>query len=111
MRLRGLVGDAGRFDRGDVHGEEHRQARRHGDGEVYASLPAAADEPPKRLVGWTKVDLGPGESKEVSVPVSRDRLTIYDEASDSWKLVPGEYVIRVGGSSRDLPLEKAISMQ
>lgn len=79
--------------------------------EVYASLPASAEEPPKRLVGWAKVDLAPGESKEVTVPVSRDRLTIYDEASDSWKLVPGEYVIRVGGSSRDLPLEKAISMQ
>jgi beta-glucosidase len=79
--------------------------------QVYASLPAAADEPPNRLVGWAKVDLGPGESKEVTVPVSRDRLTIYDEASDSWKLVPGEYVIRVGGSSRDLPLDKAVSMQ
>jgi beta-glucosidase len=79
--------------------------------EVYASLPAAAEEPPKRLVGWAKVDLGPGESKEVTVPVSRDLLTIYDEASDSWKLVPGEYVIRVGESSRDLPLGKTVSMQ
>lgn len=77
--------------------------------QVYASLPAAAEEPPKRLVGWTKVELAPGESKQVSVPVSRDMLSIYDEASDSWKLVPGDYVIHVGGSSRDLPLEKGIS--
>ncbi len=77
--------------------------------EVYASLPSAADEPPNRLVGWAKVELGPGESKEVTVPVSRDRLTIYDEASDSWKLAPGEYVIRVGGSSRDLPLNQTVS--
>jgi beta-glucosidase len=76
--------------------------------QVYASLPAAAEEPPKRLVGWTKVELGPGESKQVSVPVSREMLSIYDEASDAWKLVPGEYVIRVGGSSRELPLEKNV---
>jgi beta-glucosidase len=77
--------------------------------EVYASLPDAADEPPKRLVGWMRVELAPGESKQVSVPVSRDRLTVYDEASDSWKLVPGSYVLRVGSSSQDLPMQQTIS--
>ena len=76
--------------------------------QVYASLPDSAGEPPKRLIGWTRVDLAPGESKQVSVPVSQDQLTIYDEASDSWKLVPGNYVVRVGSSSQDLPLEKTI---
>ena len=77
--------------------------------EVYAALPSSAGEPPSRLVGWAQVDLGPGESKQVNVPVSRDRLTIYDDASDRWKLVPGQYVIRVGGSSRDLPLQKTFA--
>ena len=77
--------------------------------EVYASLPAAAEEPPNRLVGWTRVQLAPGEAKQRSVVVSRDRLEIFDEASDSWKLIPGNYVLRVGSSSRDLPLQQAIS--
>jgi len=77
--------------------------------QVYASLPDSTGEPPKRLVGWTRVELAPGESKQVSVPVSRDRLSIFDETSDAWKLVPGSYVIRVGSSSRDLPMEKTIS--
>ena len=77
--------------------------------EVYASLPDAAGEPPKRLIGWTRIELAPGESKTVSIPVTRDRLTIYDETSDSWKLTPGNYVIRVGGSSQDLPLHQAVS--
>jgi beta-glucosidase len=77
--------------------------------QVYASLPDAAGEPPKRLVGWTRVELMPGESKELSIPVSRDRLAIYDESSDSWKLVPGNYALRVGSSSQDLPLQQAIS--
>lgn len=77
--------------------------------EVYASLPDAAGEPPKRLVGWTRVELAPGESKQVSVPVSRDRLMVYDEASDSWKLVPGNYLIRVGSSSQNLPLQQTMS--
>jgi beta-glucosidase len=77
--------------------------------QVYASLPDAAGEPPKRLIGWTRVELASGESKQVSVPVSRDRLTVYDEASDSWKVVPGKYVIRVGGSSQDLPLQQGVT--
>jgi beta-glucosidase len=77
--------------------------------QVYASLPHDAGEPPKRLVGWARVELSPGEAKQVTIPVGRDRLTIYDEASDSWKFVPGKYVFRIGGSSRRLPLQQTIS--
>jgi len=77
--------------------------------QVYASLPDAAGEPPNRLIGWTKVDLAPGESKQVSVPVTRERLQIFDEPSDSWKLIPGQYILRVGASSRDLPLQQSLT--
>jgi beta-glucosidase len=72
--------------------------------EVYAALPASADEPPKRLVGWSKVWLKAGESKEISVSIDGKYLSIYDEASDGWKLVPGSYTFMVGGSSQELPL-------
>jgi beta-glucosidase len=78
--------------------------------QIYASLPDAAGEPPKRLIGWVRVELAPGESKPVSISVDRDRLTIYDEASDSWKLVPGNYAVMVGGSSQDLPLHQQITL-
>jgi len=74
---------------------------------VFGQIPGMA--PPKRLVGWAKVELAPGESKQVEVPVSRDRLMVFDEESDSWKLVPGEYVVRAGTSSQDLPLKQTIS--
>ncbi len=79
--------------------------------QVYTGLPAAAGEPPKRLIGWARVDLAPGEQKTVTVAVDRDRLTVYDEASDSWKLTSGRYNVQVGGSSRDLPLHQDVSMQ
>ena len=72
--------------------------------EVYAALPASAGEPPKRLVGWDKVQLHAGESKDVTVPVKALYLSIYDEPSDSWKLLPGTYTFLVGGSSQSLPL-------
>ena len=79
--------------------------------EVYAALPAAAGEPPKRLVGWDKVHLNAGESKEVSMAVKTFYLSIYDEASNSWKLVPGTYTLMVGGSSQNLPLVQKIDLK
>src|SRR5262249_35998600 len=78
--------------------------------EVYASLPAAASEPPKRLVGWSKVALNPDESKEVSVDVDPKFLSIFDVQQNGWQLVPGDYSFMVGGSSQDLPLKTSIKL-
>jgi beta-glucosidase len=77
---------------------------------VYAALPASAGEPPKRLIGWSKVWLKAGESKDVNVSVDPKYLSIYDEAS-GWKLLPGGYVIMVGGSSQELPLTERIELR
>ncbi len=77
--------------------------------EVYAGLPAAAKEPPKRLVAWQRVDLAPGESKTITLKLEPKFLSIFDEPSNNWKLLPGEYNISVGGSSRDLPLTATVT--
>jgi beta-glucosidase len=79
--------------------------------EVYASLPASAQEPPKRLVGWSKVKLNSGEKKTVTVEIDPKYLSIFDEQKDGWKLVPGEYTLMVGGSSQDLPLKATVNLK
>jgi len=79
--------------------------------EVYASLPAAAQEPPKRLVGWSKVKLNAGESKEVSVEVDPKYISIFNVAQNGWQLLPGEYTFMVGGSSQNLPLKEAVNLK
>ena len=79
--------------------------------EVYAALPESAGEPPKRLVGWSKVQLNPGEDKEVNVTVDPKYLSIYDENAKGWKLVPGSYSFMVGGSSQNLPLVEKIDLR
>ena len=79
--------------------------------QVYTSFPKAAGEPPTRLIGWARVALAPGESKPVSIAIDRDRLTVFDESADRWKLVPGSYNVLVGSSSRDLPLTSAINLR
>ena len=78
--------------------------------EVYAMLPAAANEPPKRLVGFTRVKLAAGESRDVSVDVEPKYLSIFDEAKNGWQLVPGEYTFAVGGSSDDLGLTQKVTL-
>jgi beta-glucosidase len=79
--------------------------------EVYAGLPEGSGEPPKRLVGWNKVLLKAGESRELSITVDPRYLSVYDEATNTWKLLPGDYTVSVGGSSQSLPLQQKIVMK
>ena len=76
-----------------------------GVAQVYVELPASAGEPFKRLVAWQRVQLGAGESKEVSLTVDPLYLSIFDVEKDGWQIVPGEYKILVGSSSADTPLD------
>jgi beta-glucosidase len=79
--------------------------------EVYAALPASAGEPPKRLIGWSKVQLNPGESQQVSISVDPLYLSVFDESQDDWKLVPGSYSFMAGGSSKELPLVEKVELK
>jgi beta-glucosidase len=79
--------------------------------EVYAALPASAQEPPKRLVGFAKVKLDAKAKQTVSVEIDRKYLSIWDEEKNGWSLVPGEYTIMVGGSSDKLPLKASVSLK
>jgi len=79
--------------------------------EVYASLPGGAGEPPKRLVGWSRVELNPGESKEATVEVEPLFLSVFDSARHKWVQTPGEYTFLVGGSSQSLPLKQIVQLK
>ncbi|HLH37373.1 MAG TPA: glycoside hydrolase family 3 C-terminal domain-containing protein [Alloacidobacterium sp.] len=79
--------------------------------EVYAQLPDAAGEPFKRLVGWQRVELNPGESKTVSVKIDPQILSIFDEQKNGWDLPKGTYRILAGPSSAETPLKGTIEVQ
>jgi len=79
--------------------------------EVYASLPSAAGEPPKRLVGFSKVKLNRGEAKEVSVEVDPKYLSIFNVEQNGWQLLAGDYTFMVGGSSQSLPLKQTVGLK
>ena len=79
--------------------------------QIYATLPAAAGEPFQRLVGWDKVQLAPGESKTVTIQIDPKYLSIFNVTTDAWELLPGEYTIHAGASSRDLRLTGSLRIR
>ncbi len=79
--------------------------------QVYAGLPASAGEPPKRLVGWSRVKLNPGESKEVTIDIEPLFLSVFQPQQHAWKKLSGDYSIMVGSSSESLPLRDTISLK
>ena len=78
--------------------------------EVYATLPEVAGEPFKRLVGWQRVELAPGESKNVTVAVDPRVMSVFDEQKDAWSLLPGAYKIVAGPSSSETPLNATLQI-
>jgi beta-glucosidase len=79
--------------------------------ELYVALPAAANEHFKRLAGWQRVELAPGESKTVSLPLNPLYLSIFDTVKDAWQLLPGDYKVMAGASSSDTPLNATFHVQ
>ncbi|MFC8680333.1 beta-glucosidase [Microbacterium ureisolvens] len=81
---------------GDVAGTEVAQ--------VYLELPDASGEPSKRLIGWERVTLAPGEHRNVQVTLSPADLAdlhlleYWDAAASAWTTASGSYTVTVGGS-------------
>lgn len=86
--------------------------KRAGDeiAEVYVQLPAESKEEFRRLVGWQRVSLTPGESRTVTVSMEPRALAVFDTTKDDWKWLSGDYTVSVGASSRDLPLTKKVAL-
>jgi beta-glucosidase len=76
--------------------------------QLYVFDPPAAHEPPKQLKGYTKVMLDPGESQTVTLSLDKRSFSYWNVTANRWRVAPGCYTIRVGGSSVSLPLHAAI---
>lgn len=70
--------------------------------QLYLSFPEAAQEPPKILRGFSKVELSPSQKQTVQFQLSQRDLSIWDVTTHNWKIVPGTYKALVGESSCDI---------
>lgn len=73
--------------------------------QVYLGLPTSTGEG-KRLVGWQKVSLTPGQQQSGTIQVnatdSSHPLSYWDVSSHGWVVASGTYTVYLGDSSRNL---------
>ncbi|CAE6511805.1 unnamed protein product [Rhizoctonia solani] len=76
--------------------------------QLYLSPPASLGEPLSVLRGFSKVQLGPGKSKQVELILSRYDLSTWDVPRQGWVKMNSSVGVWVGGSSRDVRLKAII---
>ncbi len=69
---------------------------------IRPPLDGSVDRPVQELKGFARVELKPGETQNVSMPLNKRSFAYWDTATHSWQVVPGNYEIAVGRSSRDI---------
>jgi beta-glucosidase len=77
---------------------------------VHEHAPAVV-RPEHELRAFDKLLLQPGEAKTLSFTLSRRDFAYYDARASAWSVHSGTFQVRVGGSSRDLPLQVAVEVQ
>lgn len=87
---------------GSRAGEEVVQLYLH---ENYAPV----STPVKRLRGFERVALAPGETKTVTFTLTPEDLQLLDQDMH-WVVVPGDFSIMVGRSSQDIPLHGTLKV-
>lgn len=63
------------------------------------------------LRGFKKVELEPGEQKQIHILLNQRSFSIYDEEKKAFIMPKGDYQILVGASVRDIRLQAEISVQ
>ncbi len=66
--------------------------------------------PSHELKAFEKISLEPGESKNVKITLENRDFSCYDVERKEFVIIPGEYELQVGASSRDIRLAKTIDI-
>ncbi len=66
--------------------------------------------PEKELKGFEKVSLEPGETKTVTFTLEKRAFAYWNTVLADWHVETGVYGVKVGASSRDIRLERKISV-
>lgn len=78
--------------------------------QLYVRDPAATvRRPEKELKGFEKIDLQPGEEKEVQISLNFEDFAFYSPIYRKWTVEQGSFQILVGASSRDIRLSAKIT--
>ena len=77
--------------------------------QLYAHVNSNLDRPIKQLVGFVRVELAPGETKTVTMPLKHEQLAYYNDNNHTFDVEEGTVDILVGASSADIRLKGQIN--
>ncbi|KDN35961.1 hypothetical protein RSAG8_11172, partial [Rhizoctonia solani AG-8 WAC10335] len=77
--------------------------------QLYIQAPTSANSPPNQLRGFTRVALKAGQTKRVTLTLSRYDLSVWDVTRQGWVKMNGQVRVAVGASSRDFRLKGAFA--
>lgn len=66
--------------------------------------------PVRELKGFVRVELQPGEEKEVRIGFDDKTFRFYDTRTDSWEIESGTYQIMIGENAQQMVLEGALDV-
>ncbi|KAJ7367385.1 glycoside hydrolase family 3 protein [Mycena albidolilacea] len=72
--------------------------------QLYVSLPASTNSPPRVLKGFDSVFITPGQTQGVTIQLSRFDVAMWDVVQQRWQVPAGKIGISIGASSRDIRL-------
>jgi beta-glucosidase len=75
-------------------------------GDGHAKVP----RPAKELKGFAKVNLLPGATKRVVIPIDARALSYYDVSAKQWRADPGDFEVLIGRSSEPVELRGKITL-
>ncbi|MDR3276223.1 MAG: glycoside hydrolase family 3 C-terminal domain-containing protein [Treponema sp.] len=80
--------------------------------QVYVGMKGSTIfRPEKELRGFEKVYLEPGESKTISIRLDDRSFAYYNAAANCWAIEGGNYVIKLGTSSRSITAEIPLQVE
>jgi beta-glucosidase len=79
--------------------------------QVYVSdTHAPVPQPLRELKGFERVELTPGETKHISVPLDPRSFAYWEDHAHHWTIDPGRFTISVGDSVASLPLTGSVEI-
>jgi beta-glucosidase len=79
--------------------------------QLYVADPAASvARPPCELRAFAKVSLAPGARRRVEWTLGPEAFAFWDPIARKWTAEAGEYELRIGRSSRDLPIRARLAL-
>jgi beta-glucosidase len=79
--------------------------------QLYVADPeSSVQRPTKELKAFDKIELKPGESKEVSFTLNKRDFSYYSKVYNRWLAESGKFEILIGSSSRDIRLQGSLTL-